>query len=258
MASRKKKVKVDFSPEQIQMEIHEGRDFLQRVKQFKSGLRLNEIAKYVRMFSDSATNESFDVLSLVAFVHGFDVLTWTMAAMLHVPKVFGRFKNMRIECLFLIVNRMCPSKNLKLEEVQELVEFVEEFASDFRVRVGALCRHEEFEQALDKLTREEKWNFYRFIAPPVTECLSCNSSLSVANPPSLCTVHTLDGPKPSTKITLKCRDCSIFYGCCMSNSNGVSSYYPTDNKNIQVNTHNFSLCQNICISLLYVFDVSIS
>ena len=220
MAPKKKKKTLDFLAESILGEISESKKFVEQVNLFRSGLNLKRIVECARLYS-SSDEVYFDSNSLLTQLFGSDVVTWTKFAMQHVPPAYNTYKNMRNQCVASIVKQM-SSKDLAVETVEDIADYLEEFVNE-EIPIGQ-CK--EWEEALLKLTKEEKWNFLKFIAPPVTECLSCESSLSAANPPSLCTVYTLDGPKPSTKITLKCQGYKIFYGCCMYTSNGVSSYYP--------------------------------
>ncbi len=50
-----------------------------------------------------------------------------------------------------------------------------------------------------------------FLAPPVTTCLTCHSSLHVHNTPVTVICYTEEGPLPALKITLRCSDCAINY-----------------------------------------------
>lgn len=220
MAPKKKKAKVDFSPEAIQNEIRKSRDLIDKVKLFRSGLSLQNISECVRLFGNEL---GFDIMSLVNLLYGADVIAYTKRALQHVPKAFDCYKNMRKQCVFLIVKRLCPATSLTLEATEDLVDFFEECCKDGLPIIGDSIA---WEESLLQLTKEEKWNFSMFIAPPVLECLECQSTLSASNPPSICTVYTLEGPKPSTKITLKCQTCNTYYGCCMFSSSSLSSYYP--------------------------------
>ena len=108
---------------------------------------------------------------------GFDVVMWTMLSIKYVPKVFDRHKKTRCNVICSIVKSLCPQRQLKVELIEEIISFLEEFGD-------VVDYASEFEGALGNL------NFGSFLVPPVIECLTCGSALSAPNPPSSCSVYT--------------------------------------------------------------------
>lgn len=211
MASKRKKTKFCFSPEAIQKEL----EFESRVTDFKRSLSLTAIANL----------EHDTKLALSSLMFGFDTVTCAIFAIKHIPEAFRKYKNMRMDCIISIVKAMCPENKVSHDDLQNLVVFLEELAPAANVSLANSDKY--INETLLKLSGQEKWNFCSFICLPVAECLTCDGFLVAANPPSLCLEYTPTGPKPATKITLKCKDCAVFYGCNMYSSDGVSHYYST-------------------------------
>lgn len=71
-----------------------------------------------------------------------------------------------------------------------------------------------FQDELTQLTAKSGIGFNGFLAPPVMYCLnvSCEGrKLATYHEPTNVTLFTIDGPRPASKITLKCPKCSTNY-----------------------------------------------
>ena len=225
MASKSKRTKVDLSPEAILREVQEGKAFLSSITNLKSQLNIKAVKEILKI-RKKKEDFDFDILGLLAFMHGFDTVMWVMAAMQHVPQAFARRENTRASVIFDIVNSLLPEKGLTTALVEEISCFIDEFIPNFSVLGSKHCH---FEKALQNLTKKGKMNYNHFIAPPVQDCLTCGKKLSAPNALSSCTLYTIGGPKPSTKITLRCKDCKVSYDRSMiTNGNGTSTYYPNE------------------------------
>ena len=133
---------------------------------------------------------------------------------------------MRSTIIFELVNLLCPEKQFTPPLVDEIVSFVVDFIPHSSTLLLPETRCGKFEEVLRQLTKKGGLQYGAFIAPPVTDCLSCGSLLSAPNPPSSCTLYTCRGPKPCSKITLRCNGCKISYRLSMTTQkNGISSYY---------------------------------
>ena len=149
-----------------------------------------------------------------------------MAAIQHVPRVFSRRKNSRAKIIFEITNSLWQEKHLSLSVVNEIVKCVEEFVPELNVLETQRTR---FEDALASLNGKDGINYGGFIAPPVEDCTLCGTALTAANAISSCTLFTMDGPKPCTKLSLRCQGCKVSYGRSMTHhSSGNASYYPKE------------------------------
>ena len=216
-----KRPKVDFSPEAISREIREEKELSISINSVKSKLSVKRISELVRR-----KENDLDAASLLALMFGFDTVSWVMAAMQHVPRVFSRRKNSRAKIIFDIVNSLCQEKQLTLPVVDEMVKCIEEFVPELNVLKTQRVR---FEEALAGLTGKDEINYGGFIAPPVEDCTLCGTALTAPNPLSSCTLYTVDGPKPCTKLSLRCQGCKLSYGRSMTHcSSGNASYYPEE------------------------------
>ena len=218
-----KRAKVDFSPEAILREIREGKELFESVNTLKSNLTIKKISELLRL---RRRENDIDAASLLALMFGFDTVTWVMAAIQHVPRVFSRRKNSRARIIFDIANSLNQEKNLSLPVVDEIVKFIEEFVPELNVLETQRTR---FEDALAGLNGKEGLNYGGFIAPPVEDCALCGTALTAPNALSSCILYTIDGPKPCTKLSLRCQGCKVSYGHTMRHhSSGNASYYPKD------------------------------
>lgn len=53
--------------------------------------------------------------------------------------------------------------------------------------------------------------FTKFLAPPVTDCILCGSSLTTHNKPVTTICYTAAGPMPAVKVALRCDTCRVNY-----------------------------------------------
>jgi hypothetical protein len=218
-----KRQKFDFSPEAILREIREGNDLFNSINGLKSNLSVKRVSELLRM---RRKENDVDAASLLALMFGFDTILWVMAAMQHVPRVFSRRKNSRANIIFEITNSLCHGKNLPLPVLDEIVKCIEEFVPELNVLQTQQAR---FEDALTNLNGKNGIHYNGFIAPPVEDCTLCGTALTAPNPLSSCTLYTVNGPKPCTKLTLRCQGCKVSYGRSMTESSGGNaSYYPKE------------------------------
>ena len=72
-----------------------------------------------------------------------------------------------------------------------------------------------YDKELLCLTDKHKAGYNSFLAPPTQHCLNVNCNghqLSTYSAPTNVTVFTENGPRPATKLTLKCSKCNTNYG----------------------------------------------
>lgn len=218
-----KRAKVDFSPEAILREIREGKELFDSINSLKSNLTVKRISELLRL---RRRENDIDAASLLALMFGFDTVSWVMAAIQHVPRVFSRRKNSRAKIICDIANSLCQEKHLSLSVVDEIVKCIEEFVPELNVLETQRTR---FEDALASLNGKDGINYGGFIAPPVEDCTLCGTALTAPNALSSCILYTVDGPKPCTKLSLRCQGCKVSYGRSMKHhSSGNASYYPKD------------------------------
>ena len=100
--------------------------------------------------------------------------------------------------------------------------------------------------SLDKLSVEVGRSF-KFIVPPVTQCLLCGSNLTLHHKPTQVVVHTLTGPELYSKYIYRCR------GCALSRDKGVPQSvrqdvsYHHDRVSYRVLNLNLVLTPQICV-----------
>jgi hypothetical protein len=218
-----KRPKVDFSPEVILREICDGKELFNSINSLKSNLSVKRVSELLRL---RRKENDIDAASLLALMFVFDTVSWVMAAIQHVPRVFSRRKNSRAKIIFEITNSLCQEKHLSLSVVNEIVKCVEEFVPELNVLETQRTR---FEDALASLNGKDGINYGGFIAPPVEDCTLCGTALTAPNALSSCTLFTMDGPKPCTKLSLRCQGCKVSYGRSMTHhSSGNASYYPKE------------------------------
>ena len=209
-----KRARVSCSPDSFLKEIREVKELLGSIKTFTSQLNLSKLAEAIKLKEGKI---DFDPAAVIALMFGYETIAWIMTAICHVPKAFERRKNLRSEVIFEIVNLLCPDKKFTVPLLNEIVSFIEEIVPHCStVLVAELTRSRKFEEALRQLTKKGGLQYGAFISPPVTECSSCGSLLCAPNPPSSCTLYTCRGPKPATKLTLRCQGCKISYGMSMT------------------------------------------
>ncbi len=218
-----KRSKVDFSPEAILREIHDGKELFNSINSLKSNLCVKKVSELLRL---RRKENDIDAASLLALMFSFDTVSWVMAAIQHVPRVFSRRKNSRAKIIFEITNSFCQEKHLSLSVVHEIVKCVEVFVPELNVLETQRTR---FKDALASLNGKVGINYDGFIAPPVENCTLCGTALTAPNALSSCTLFTMDGPKPCTKLSPRCQGCKVSYGRSMTHhSSGNAFYYPKE------------------------------
>lgn len=124
---------------------------------------------------------------------------------------------------------------------------------------GRSCDHS-YKTELRKLSLESKRSFMYFIAPPVQKCINSlckkyhqHGSLYIQNREVNVVVHSLQGPMPATKVSLRCNQCSTIYNYSMfgcTQSVGMR-YYPQPQPLIEV-------CNTVyCTRELYAYIQSL-
>ena len=219
MASKRKRASIDLSTETIQKEINDANEVLRRINNFKTGLEIRKISEALTMFKGKA---HFDVASVLALMFGFSTIMWILFCIRHVPKVFCRYKNTCLRAIFTIVNYLCPESSLSEIVLQEIMSILEEFAPNIPL-TGTYT--EDFENALNAITKRGELNVAGFLAPPVDNCLQCGGHLSAPNPPSKCILYSTSCPKALTKLLLRCSSCKISYGYSMKTGDDKVLWY---------------------------------
>ena len=72
-----------------------------------------------------------------------------------------------------------------------------------------------YDEELLDLTNRQHTGYNAFLGPPTTKCFNvkCHGkSLSLYNTPTNVTIFTLNGPRPGSKVILKCSHCNTNYG----------------------------------------------
>ncbi len=69
---------------------------------------------------------------------------------------------------------------------------------------------------------------FGFLLPDIEECMNCHSRklYSASNSVTTITVHTIRGPRPCTKASLRCRDCGAWHGLTSYTVSGLKFLYP--------------------------------
>ncbi|CAB3985836.1 Hypothetical predicted protein [Paramuricea clavata] len=218
-----KRPKVDFSPEAILREIRKGKELFNSINSLKSNLSVKKVSELLRL---RCKENDIDAASLLSLMFGFDMVSWVMATIQHVPRVFSRRKNSCAKIIFEIANKLCQEKHLSLPVVDEMVKYIEEFVPELNVLETQQTR---FEDALSSLNGKDGVNYGGFIAPPVEDCMLRGTVLTSPNALSSCTLYTVNGPKPCTNLSLRCQGCKVSYGRSMTHySSGNASYYPKE------------------------------
>ena len=168
-------------------------------------LEISDISKGIQGLGEE---EVVFILSCKLTLKGLMTL---IKAIKHVPAPYNQVGHKDFGSLRLyVIHKLMEKTGLALlkADLEVYVQLVETYC-------GSLVAAETdryFNESLWSLTEEEDFYFNSFMCCPVKECLSCGLSLSLSNKPSKATVFTLDGPTPSTKLVLRCRECDMAYG----------------------------------------------
>lgn len=143
----------------------------------------------------------------------------------HVPASYCRKEKttlLRMKYINNIMKSNCV--DMSLEDLEVNIRFLECYCPSFLDRDF----DETFDKSLWNLSKEEENWYNMFLTPPVKDCLSCGGTLGMYNPPSKAVVFGVDGPVPSTKVTLECRTCNIKYGIAKYTNSEGRHFYPID------------------------------
>ena len=168
-------------------------------------LEISDISKGIQGLGEE---EVVFILSCKLTLKGLMTL---IKAIKHVPAPYNQVGHKDFGSLRLyVIHKLMEKTGLALvkTDLEVYVQLVETYCGS--LVAAETDRH--FNESLWSLTEEEDFYFNSFMCCPVKECLSCGLSLSLSNKPSKATVFTLDGPTPSTKLVLRCRECDMAYG----------------------------------------------
>ena len=143
---------------------------------------------------------------------GLDGLNSLRIAMQLVPEVYFERK---VPIVTNIVNKVLEQSGRdRLNEAQcssfmSLCQLKCKQYNQRKVNPGA------YDKELLSLTHKHEAGYCAFLGPPTKHCLNfaCNKQqLSTYSAPTNVTVFTQTGPRPATKIVLKCSKCNANYG----------------------------------------------
>ncbi len=180
-----------------------------------------------KMLKEKAKLTEDEAISLAALRYGIKALLILKEVLQHIPsnitRVYARGIAMRLAYIHKMFNAWAPT-SLNEDELNSLCSFLEAYCPDF---LKSQLSAEKSEKAWE-LIRQEGIHFNKFLTPPVSNCLQCDTQLTMHNNPSKATLFTRDGPIPCSKISLECRDCSIRYGVANFTNEQGSHFYPQD------------------------------
>lgn len=114
-----------------------------------------------------------------------------------------------------------PVVSLNRDEVEFTVNFMESNCVQF-LSMGEPLE----ENNLWEISERSEYHLTKFLAPPVSTCLSCEGNLTMHNWPTRARLFSLEGPVPASKITLECRNCKISYGIARYTHDDKSTITP--------------------------------
>ena len=211
-----------FSLQSIEERLSEKKTLSQELSTHISFLRSIDLA-ITNQFGEE------EALMILASKFTFSGVLLLKAAIQHVPKTYSmklsEFGGVSLRSLLIhemiSAARITPLSSLECDQVEFHVNFMESNCAKFLSSKGSLD-----ESQLWEMCEGERYRFTKFLAPPVSSCLSCEGNLSMHNRPSKAKVFTLEGPIPASKITLECRNCKISYGIARYTRDGKSNFYP--------------------------------
>ena len=114
-----------------------------------------------------------------------------------------------------------PVVSLNRDKLEFTVNFMESNCVQF------LSMGERLEvNKLWEISERSEYHLTKFLAPPVSTCLSCGGNITMHNWPTRARLFSLEGPVPASNIALECRNCKISYGIARYTHDDKSHYYP--------------------------------
>lgn len=226
MASKRKKTRFSFTPEAIEARITKRTCMLKEVNEILN--RLKDIDTNLIMGNKIEISEK-DAMSILCAKIGFEDVMKIKIALDHVPSCYNMTPVGSNVCIRIsLISQMLESIGIRLpvSELQHYISYLEWYCPTFLSNKFGVLPIKVFDLS--------KTNHNTFLAPPVTSCLSCGKNLQMHNPPSKAIVFGINGPLPSTKVTLECRDCQVRYGISKYADAKGQHYYPKTASVIEV------------------------
>ena len=219
--NRKRKTPNMFSLESLEERFSAKKSIIQELSTHVSFLRSFDLASSNQFGEEEA-------LMILASKFSFRGLYLLKAVIKHVPKTYSMKLSefggvsLRTQLIYEITSASdTPVASLNRDELEFTVNFMECNCVQF------LSMGEPLEQnKLWEISERSEYPLTKFLAPPVSTCLSCEGNLTMHNRPTRARLFSLEGPVPASKITLECRNCKISYGIARYTHDGKSHYYP--------------------------------
>jgi len=200
MASKRKKCRFNYDPESIECRLFEKKTKLSQISEALASLKEINTAENLDLDEASA-------LSILVSKLSFEEVLCLKVAINHVPSCYSMVpKGSTISYRLIFVKKILETKGIyySIENLQHYVDYLTTYCGSFiNSKIGSSATE------LFDLTNT---TFNRFLSPPVSTCFMCGSTLKMHNSPTKAIVYSLEGPLPSTKVTLQCRECDIKFG----------------------------------------------
>lgn len=260
MSSARKKAKLDFGAmvASCQTVKSQAETIQQKCNAFVSTSKAVTDHLLVRIFS--LCGQDAVEMMLVSIV-GLDGLDSLRTAMQLVPETY---LERRVPIVTKIVNKVLEQNGRdRLNEAQ-----CSSFMSLLQLNCKQYSQRKVHPDAYDKelqcFLHEHKTGHNAFLGPPTKHCLNSTCDrhqLSTYSAPTNVTVFTANGPRPATKLVLKCSKCNTNYGYSKYGNKLITGerYYAESRQLVEASDVVFvdrSLHQ-LFASLRYVFSISL-
>lgn len=221
--------KMRFDPLTIRTTFQRQKTFLAAFSEAygKFSQAISEIDDGISILADLDPNlRSTEVL--LVFLFGINGVNCMKSAVRLVPKEIPHSERIRY-----IKNILSA---VKTDEITE---------NDVSILIKTMDLHPNFDinNVLCNLSESSGTAYTQFLAPPTSLCLNdcCPrfgdpEALYQHHPPTTVSIFTLEGPKPGTKICLKCKECSTIYNYRSygKKKSGGEQFYSEDKEFIEV------------------------
>lgn len=144
------------------------------------------------------------ILSTAVLELGVDGCLLLIQLLEHVPAEIRSFRFQYIADILSITLK----RTITATRVKELVSE----SNQFKGRLECVDIGKPSIQLLWKATFTLAKPCTQFLAPPVSDCIMCGSSLTTHNKPVTTICYTIAGPIPAMKVSLRCDTCRVNYG----------------------------------------------
>lgn len=114
--------------------------------------------------------------------------------------------------------RICYIKNIVTSALRDEINLADDSVVSVLVKILDVSPEYDTTTVLHTLSYESGTAYTAFLAPPTLWCVNecClrygeQDCLYQHHPPTTVSLFTIEGPKPATKVCLKCRECSTIY-----------------------------------------------